>query len=94
MTIVASVVLMSALQQTERQMSNPSLQVATRLKCVADDLESLKPFIPYATATAGELARVVRALRDSAHRLEGLPSPAPIQQPKVDAPSWGAGVSQ
>lgn len=75
-------------------MSNPSLQVATRLKCVADDLESLRPFLPYATATAGELARVVRALRDSAHRLEGLPAPAPKRQLVVDAPSCGAGGSQ
>lgn len=81
-------------------MSNPSLQVATRLNCVADDLESHRVFLPSLSRGYRDLPHVVRELRECAYRLEGLPPPLPArpahvaveQRSIVDAPErgWGA----
>lgn len=73
-------------------MSNPTMSAATRLRCTAEELTRCRAYIP--RNAYADVNRVIHALECAAHRLEGLPSPAPIQQPKVDAPSWGAGVSQ
>lgn len=73
-------------------MSNPVLSAATRCRCTADDLLSLKSHIPRSLSL--DLTRIISALNAAAERYETSCSPAPIQQPKVDAPSWGAGVSQ
>lgn len=71
-------------------MSNPVLSVATRCRCTADDLRSLKSHIP--RSFEGQLMRIIASLEASAALYEGRCSPVPIQRLDVDAPSRGAGV--